>query len=190
MADRISVIIPVYNTGDRLSRCLDSMLAQSVRELEIIAVDDGSTDNPRSIVVTEDIGFTAIFAVNNYTVTANSNSPVRGSVTGGGTYSYQSVATLTALPADHHHFVQWDDADTNNPRTLTVISDTSFTAHFVKIDIALVSDGTSTPDIPDGISEMSAARNAVPAVLYDLQGRKAKNARKGIYVTDGKKIVF
>ena len=93
--------------------------------------NDGSTDNPRSIVVTEDIGFTAIFAVNNYIVTANSNSPARGSVTGGGTYSYQSVATLTALPADHHHFVQWDDADTNNPRTLTVISDTSFTAHFV-----------------------------------------------------------
>ena len=49
MADRISVIIPVYNTGDRLSRCLDSMLAQSVRDLEIIAVNDGSTDNSPAI---------------------------------------------------------------------------------------------------------------------------------------------
>ena len=60
----------------------------------------------------------------------------------------------------------------------------------MKIDFRLVPDGTSTPEIPDAISEMSAARNAVPAVLYDLQGRKAKNVRKGIYVTDGKKIVF
>lgn len=49
MTPLISVIIPVYNTGDRLSRCLDSMLAQSVRDLEIIAVNDGSTDNSPAI---------------------------------------------------------------------------------------------------------------------------------------------
>lgn len=40
----ISVIIPVYNTKQYLQSCLDSLLAQSYTDLEIIFVDDGSTD--------------------------------------------------------------------------------------------------------------------------------------------------
>ena len=38
----LSVIIPVYNTGDRLRRCLDSVMGQSFTEWELILVDDGS----------------------------------------------------------------------------------------------------------------------------------------------------
>ena len=40
----ISVIVPVYNIEEYLPRCLDSILAQTYTELEIILVDDGSTD--------------------------------------------------------------------------------------------------------------------------------------------------
>lgn len=43
-APLISVIIPVYNTRDFLDRCVDSVLAQTYRRLEIILVDDGATD--------------------------------------------------------------------------------------------------------------------------------------------------
>lgn len=39
-----SVIVPVYNTVDYLRRCVDSILTQSCPELELILVDDGSTD--------------------------------------------------------------------------------------------------------------------------------------------------
>lgn len=41
----ISVIVPVYNTVDYLERCVDSIRRQTWRNLEIILVDDGSTDN-------------------------------------------------------------------------------------------------------------------------------------------------
>lgn len=44
MSVLFSVIVPVYNTKEYLSRCLDSIINQTYRDLEIICVDDGSTD--------------------------------------------------------------------------------------------------------------------------------------------------
>ena len=46
---RLSVIVPVYNVEQYLERCVDSILNQTVKELEIILVDDGSTDNSGSM---------------------------------------------------------------------------------------------------------------------------------------------
>ena len=42
--DLISVIVPVYNIKEYLERCVDSILAQTWENLEILLVDDGSTD--------------------------------------------------------------------------------------------------------------------------------------------------
>ena len=45
----ISVIIPVHNVEKYLSRCLDSVLANTYKDLEIILVENGSTDNSLKI---------------------------------------------------------------------------------------------------------------------------------------------
>lgn len=47
---KISVIIPVYNVEKYLSKCLDSVINQSLKEIEIIVVNDGSTDKSQSII--------------------------------------------------------------------------------------------------------------------------------------------
>lgn len=46
----ISVIVPVYNLEKDLPRCLDSICAQTHRELEIVVVDDGSRDGSRGVI--------------------------------------------------------------------------------------------------------------------------------------------
>ena len=46
----ISVIVPAYNIAPWISRSLDSLLAQTHRDLEILVVDDGSSDNIREIL--------------------------------------------------------------------------------------------------------------------------------------------
>lgn len=47
---KLSVIIPVYNTGKYIKRCLDSILSQNIEDVEIICVDDGSTDDSLQIL--------------------------------------------------------------------------------------------------------------------------------------------
>lgn len=47
--DLVSIIVPVYNVDQWLPRCVDSLIAQTYKNLEIILVDDGATDNSGKI---------------------------------------------------------------------------------------------------------------------------------------------
>lgn len=65
--EKISVIVPVYNVRDYLPKCIDSILNQDYGNLELILVDDGSTDGSASIIrdyAARDARITAIFQEN------------------------------------------------------------------------------------------------------------------------------
>ena len=50
MKPKISIIVPIYNVEQYLRRCLDSLLDQSIQDIEIIAVNDGSTDQSLKVL--------------------------------------------------------------------------------------------------------------------------------------------
>ena len=47
---KVSVIIPLYNVENYLKQCLDSVVNQTLKEIEIICINDGSTDNSKQIL--------------------------------------------------------------------------------------------------------------------------------------------
>ena len=65
-----------------------------------------------------------------YTVELYSSDESMGTVMGGGEYDEGTAVTLIAIPASGHHFVQWSDGNTDNPRQITVTEDVSLTAEF------------------------------------------------------------
>ena len=49
---KVSIVIPVYNVEQYLAYCLDSVFGQTLTEIEVIAVNDGSTDGSLEILKT------------------------------------------------------------------------------------------------------------------------------------------
>ena len=102
--------------------------------------DDGNTDNPRSIVVTESQTYIALFALQECLVTTKVMPEDAGTVTGGGLYHYGDTLTLTAQNNTGYVFSQWDDGDTDNPRTIIVESDTVFIAVFSPLSYEITTE--------------------------------------------------
>ena len=69
----------------------------------------------------------------NFTVTAISSSTTMGTVTGGGTYSAGTSVTLSAVANAGYRFTGWNDGSTENPRSVTVTSNVTYTASFANL---------------------------------------------------------
>ncbi len=115
--------------------------------------DDGNTDNPRTMILEYDASYVAIFAPNQYTIYADA---INGYVEGAGEYDYGTTIILTATANEHYHFVQWNDGNTDNPRTITIEGDATYTAEFAKIKNIVVSDSMT-------VAEALAVANSLEA---------------------------
>ena len=47
---KFSIIVPVYNCQDYIARCIESVLNQNTKDMELILINDGSTDNTKEII--------------------------------------------------------------------------------------------------------------------------------------------
>ncbi|MBO7143776.1 MAG: leucine-rich repeat domain-containing protein [Salinivirgaceae bacterium] len=126
---------------------------------------DGVTDNPRTITLTSDVEFQAQFAVNQYRITLKSNNPAKGSVSGNGTFNYNTTNTITATANPDCLFVCWSDSITDNPRRLKLLKDTTLVASFVnkynKLQIS--SNNTAMGSVSGGGSIMYSSQAKITA---------------------------
>ena len=72
-----------------------------------------------------------------YLITLTSTDNIKGTATGGGTYDYGTNHQITATPNECYRFVQWSDGNTENPRTITVSGDATYTAEFEQIQYTI-----------------------------------------------------
>lgn len=93
---------------------------------------DADTTNPRSVAVTSDTAFTALFAPDQFLVTLTTSDTSMGSFVGAGLHDYRSVVLIQAVPAPHHLFVRWSDGSTQPTRELLIESDVALSATFMR----------------------------------------------------------
>jgi len=88
--------------------------------------------SPTIAAATKDQTYTAQFTstVRSYKITGASANTAMGTVSGTATKQYGQTVTLTATPKSCYKFVQWNDGNTTNPRTVTVQGTATYTARF------------------------------------------------------------
>ena len=127
---------------------------------------------------------------NKYTITVSQNNNVYGSVMGGGKYAKGATATLTAIPSNGYQFVQWNDGNTENPREITVSTNTTFVASFEKISTSI--NGVVLENAITISNNQILVNGEAPAFVVTVSGQKIANAnlKAGVYfvVVDGNSV--
>ena len=124
---------------------LATLTATANEHYHFVNWSNGITANSFSFLVEGDSSFTATFAIDEHVLTLDVNNADAGTVTGDGTYEWNSQRVISATANEHYVFNGWSDGDKNNPRTLTLVGDTAFTAMFIRDShnvTANVNDGT------------------------------------------------
>jgi hypothetical protein len=170
----------ISGNGDYAAGEIVIINATANRGFRFLQWNDGNTDNPRHITITSDTVFTALFdnAIL-YHVTLSANDYAMGSVFGGGDYEANAVITIHATANKGFRFARWNDGNTDNPRTITVTSNITFTAIFdvataiTNIDVSAINiyPNPATDDIFITLSDTYSAL----FMLYDIQGKMLIN---------------
>ena len=115
----------IYHYGDTIT-----LVAVADSSYLFLRWDDGNTDNPRDVIVTQSATFIAYFVNAECTIETLVTPEGTGTVTGAGTYPYGDTIVLIATPITGYEFISWNDGNTENPRTLVVTENQTYTAQF------------------------------------------------------------
>ena len=165
-ADGNGTVTPEIQTIDYGNDAAE-IIATPEQGYHFLKWDDGKIDNPRIFQnVTSDITITAIFEINPSTVTVTATSNGNGTVTPEiQTVDYgKDSAAISAVPAEHYHFVQWNDGNTDNPRivknateNITIIASFAIDTFTITANSAgkgIVSPQTQTVDYGNDSAEI------------------------------------
>jgi len=137
--------------------------------------NDGSTANPRTITVRGNATYTAYFEElpTEYEITVLSNDDEMGTATGGGVYYEGERVTLYAVANDGYVFLNWDDGNEANPRTITVTGDATYTAEFgpaTAVEENAISAIAIYPNPTSGIVNFANVEDAT-IEIYNMMGQ-------------------
>ena len=114
-----------------------------------------------------------------YTITVLANNNDWGTVSGGGSFLENTTTTISATANQGYRFVQWQDGNTDNPRTITVTADMTYTATFadgVGIDEVSFDEVSLYPN--PATSTVTVRANGMEQVsIIDLNGRTVMTQR-------------
>ena len=107
--------------------------------------NDGNTDNPRLVTVSQNTTFTAEFAPipTSCTLTLYANGCESANVF---TCDVGQQVNIMAIPNAQRRFIQWNDGNTDNPRLVTVSQDITLTAEFVSATPTAVEQTQNSQD--------------------------------------------
>ncbi len=123
-----------------------------------------------------------------YSLILLANNPYWGTMSESGPHECGDTLMIAAFPAANCTFERWNDGDTANPRTITLVCDTMFTAFFeyhpdtsggdTTAIMTCRDDGvTLAPNPTDGIVHITVEGILIDAAVYDLRGRKVKECK-------------
>ena len=144
----VSILTPMYNTAKYVHRLLDSVLSQDYPAIEMIVVDDGSTDGSADVVNS----YAERFAAKGYTLRC-----VRQENSG------QSVAVKNGLPLVTGEYLTWPDSDDfySTPdaisKMVSVLEASAEEFQMVRTQVRHVKDGTMRQMRIDGLDATQTA---------------------------------
>ncbi|MBO7572131.1 MAG: C10 family peptidase [Bacteroidales bacterium] len=110
-----------------------------------------------TITITQGSYTTTISVTQNdvqYTITVLSENTEHGEVYGGGTFDEGTEIEISATAHDGYQFLAWNDDNTDNPRTITVTEDATYTAYFVEISDIEENNASKISIFPNPTSDM------------------------------------
>ncbi len=122
----------VTGGGTYAYRSSATLTAMSAAGYAFVRWSDDNADATHTVYITSDTTFTAYFRPLTYTIDVQSSDMYAGIVTGGGEYRAGDSLVIKAASLRNNVFLQWDDGNADNPRTVKATGNTTYIALFVE----------------------------------------------------------